>query len=568
MAGGLLQITTYGTQDLYLTGIPEITFFKVVYRRHTNFSMESLRVTFDDTVGFGLESSLTVPKIGDLIHKTYLEIILPKIDLKRSDVSNDLFLDFNNARNDYRIVLDFMSINREAYVQAADIFVAENTNDPTGMITVINNVFDNANPVTIQNFEDLLNNTDLNPPFLYTEISMQDVVNAVPIGSTKQEYFDALNVALDKSVKTQNFFRLDLVDKQEAHEDEINENIQFAWTDRIGHAIIQQIEIDIGGAKIDRHLGDWINVWYELSANRDMEPTYNKMIGNVSILTNFDRNVKPQYKLLVPLQFWFCRHSGLSIPLVAMQYHDVTFHIKFRKIEDVAYIENNKTIFVSSTKDQLFLNEIPNELDINIEANLLIDYIYLDAQERRRFAQSSHEYLIDQVQVLETKNVTESNFQIVINNFVHPCKELIWLAQQERYMENFSGYIRTRWDNYSISDDNKGNPISFTTLDFHSYNRVARQNGNYFNYVQPYETHHTTPSDGINMYSFCIHPEDHQPSGTANFTRLSRVQLQMEFNPILFTDNTDTVLTVRVYTRNYNILRIMSGMAALSFTYG
>lgn len=571
MAGGLLQITAYGTQDIYLTGVPEITFFKVVYRRHTNFSIESSRVDFDDTVGFGLESVLTVPKIGDLIHKVYLEITLPCMDLKRDDASNDNFVEFDQARNDYQIVLDFMSINRRAYVGAFEVFISQNTNDATTMINKVNEVFnDVTNAEKIQNFKDLLLTTSLAPPFRYEEISMQDIVDAVSLGSSKEIFFEAMNVGLDKSIKTQDFFRLDLLEKQKAHLDEQNENIKFAWVERIGHAIIEEIEVKIGGRRIDRHYGDWINIWYELSANRHMEDIYNKMIGNDDILTNFDRTKKPEYKLRIPLQFWFCRYSGLSIPLVSLEYHDVTFHVKFRNINDVAYIEENKMIFVSETQDQIILNEVPAELGLNIEATLLIDYIYIDSPERRRFAQASHEYLIEQVQVFERRDVRQSNLQIVLNNFVHPSKELIWVAQRDSYTDNFSGFIKLRWNNYSLTEENKGNPIQYTTMDFHSYNRVSRREGNYFNYVQPYETHHTTPSDGINMYSFSIFPEENQPSGSANLSRLSRVQLQLELDPILFSEDVTNgeSLTVRVYTRNYNILRFISGLAGMAWTYG
>jgi hypothetical protein len=114
MTGGLLEIVTYGSQDLYLTGTPEITFFKVVYRRHTNFAIENIRVNFDDTVGFGLDSSLTIPKVGDLVHKMYLEIILPKIDFKRNDASLDFQPALDQAEANFEILTDFMSLNRRA----------------------------------------------------------------------------------------------------------------------------------------------------------------------------------------------------------------------------------------------------------------------------------------------------------------------------------------------------------------------------------------------------------------------------------------------------------------------
>lgn len=106
-------------------------------------------------------------------------------------------------------------------------------------------------------------------------------------------------------------------------------------------------------------------------------------------------------------------------------------------------------------------------------------------------------------------------------------------------------------------------------MDFHSYNRIIRLDGNYFNYVQPYEYHRTTPSDGINMYAFAIFPEEYQPSGSANLSRLSKITIFLEFTDLLFQNNIIIdPLIVRVYTRNLNILRFISGFGALAFVFG
>src|SRR5439155_4433753 len=161
----------------------------------------------------------------------------------------------------------------------------------------------------------------------------------------------------------------------------------------------------------------------------------------------------------IPLQFWFCRYSGLAIPLIALEYHDVTIEIKFRKFEELCYIEPETTIRVCNFEEGIHLDEVPDEIGVNISALLLIDYIYLDTIERKRFAQSSHEYLIDQLQMLEQKNVIQQKIQININNFVHPCKELIWVSQKICFTENPCGTNKCRWDNYSLSEMNKCNPI-------------------------------------------------------------------------------------------------------------
>lgn len=573
MGGGIIQISSYGSQDLFLTGIPEITFFKVVYRRYTNFSMESIKINFDDTVGFGTYSSVKIPKIGDLMFKTYVQILLPEINLFRHIKPNNCnFINhLQQTEIDYNIVTNFMRINRNAYVAAYDIYIAENNieNASCDMINVINDIFSlSCNQNIIDQFRKLIIFTP-NLPFTYNEISLESIVNLFDATSNKNNLFKALSVGIDKSIKTQNFFFLQVKTAKLVLEDAENPHIKFAWVNRLGHAIMESIEINIGGQTIDKHYGDWINIWYELSANRDLEKIYFKMIGHVPELTCFDRKVKPTYLLQIPLQFWFCRYSGLSIPLVALQYHDVNINIKFRRFEELCYIEPLTNIKIANIDDGIHLDEIPEETLIDMEAFLLIDYIYLDSPERRRFAQSSHEYLIDQLQFLEINDVTQQKIQVNINNFVNPSKELIWVSQKESFTINPEGSNQCMWDNYSLNEHYEFNPIIYSSIDFHSYNRVIKLDGNYFNYVQPYETHSTTPSDGINLYSFSLFPEEEQPSGSANMSRLSRVVIYMEFYPILFANNNCIdPLTVRIYSRSLNILRFLSGFCGLSFTYG
>lgn len=589
MAGGLIQIATYGSQDLFLTGTPEITFFKVVYRRHTSFSMESIKVGFDDPTEFDSLSVAKIPKVGDLMHKTYVEILLPEIDLQRTpapstDAINDIKAQLDISENNYQIVKEFMSVNRNAYVSAYSVFVSTNISGSEAvqqMNIAIKNVFDQApkssidpSQTTVSAMSNLLAITPT-APFTFNEISMQAITNTGI--QDKNELFNQLNIGIDKSIKTQKYFFDITIVNSEALTDAQNPNIKFAWVDRIGHAIMESIEVKIGGHKIDKHYGDWINIWYELTGNHSMEKVYFRLIGNVPELTTFDRSIKPSYLLRVPLQFWFCRFSGLSLPLVALEYHNVSIHIKFRKFEELCYIENKKlstdpdiNIKYSKVDDGLTLDEVPGELGVNIQANLLIDYIYLDSPERRRFAQSSHEYLIEQLQFLEKTNVTQQNIQFNINNFVHPSKEIVWVSQKTSYTRNENGINQCRWNNYSISDANVGNPVLFSSLDFHSYKRVIRLDSKYFNYVQPYETHWATPSDGINLYAFSIFPEEHQPSGTANMSRLSRITLFMEFmETATFKSGAVTdPLIVRIYTRNLNILRIVAGFGGIAFVYG
>lgn len=572
MAGGLIQIATYGSQDLFLTGTPEITFFKVVFRRHTSFSMESISVTFDDPTEFNSTSVVKIPKVGDLMHRTYIEILLPEINLLRQTLPNnvqDLTTQLNTDKSNYQTIINFMYINRAAFSQAYNVYIAENS-DQTAASDMVNDITttfsQQGNDIIINETVNLLT-LETDAPFTYGEISMEVISTAGIFNKT--ELYNKLSVGIDKSIKTQKFFYNKLLQSTQNLSDAQNPNIKFAWVDKIGHAILESIEIRIGGQKIDKHYGDWLNIWYELSANRNMEKIYFKMIGNVNELTTFNRNIKPSYLLKIPLQFWFSRFNGLSIPLVSLEYHNVSLYVKFRKFEELCYIESGTNIIYSQVNGGIELNEVPDVIGLNIQANLLIDYIYLDSSERRKFAQSSHEYLIEQLQLYDMNNVTQQQIQININNFVHPSKELIWVAQRTSFTINSDGTNQCRWDNYSLNTSNDGNPIDYSTLDFHSYTRVIQLDGNYFNYVQPYEVHRTSPTDGINMYSFSLFPEEYQPSGSANLSKLTKITLSLEFNDNLFIGGTiiDPLL-IRIYTRNLNILRFIGGLSGIAFTYG
>jgi len=567
MAGGILELSTYGAQDLFLTGDPHITFFKTVYRRYTNFSMESVRVNFDDSVGFGTTSTLTVPKTGDLAHRMYLEIILPYVDLKRQLPDDDLKEELDQAIEDLITVKRFMKINCQAYAASQEVLEAHNSN-ASQIIRSVNRIFNKeCNQHIVSDFQHLLNNCNVDTPFNYDELSIKALLDVLEDNNQLDSLTivtDSVRSAVNKSTKTQKLFAEKVKLMKAAHEDRINKNIKFAWVDRVGHSIIDKVEIRIGGDRIDRHHGEFMNVWYELTANRDKQDTYFSMIGNVDELTSFDRTAKPKYRLTIPMNFWFNRHTGSSVPLIALEYHDITVHVKFRNFEDVSYIEPDTKITTDADAecDDLYLDEVPEILGLDLEASMLIDYIYLDGLERRRFAQSAHEYLIEQVQRVVIKSTDLPKQQLKLENFVHPSKELIWLTQKTRYTENPDGTNRNRWDNYSLTDDNRLNPVAFSSMDFHGYTRVPRQDGNYFNYVQPYQSHYTTPSDGINMYTFSLFPEEYQPSASANFSRLSRVLLSLELD-----DRLDEPFNISVYTRNTNILRFLSGYAALAFHF-
>jgi hypothetical protein len=201
-------------------------------------------------------------------------------------------------------------------------------------------------------------------------------------------------------------------------------------------------------------------------------------------------------------------------------------------------------------------------------ASLWVDYVYLDTEERRRFAQVSHEYLIEQLQFTGEESVTGTSAKLKLS-FNHPVKELVWVAQTDAQIAD------NQWSNYTTvkADDgvNAVDPTSSTSravntvdsakLQLNGQDRFALRTGRYFNLVQPYQAHTNIPeSPGINVYSFALKPEEHNPSGSANFSRIDNATLNL-------TMNADTgACKVRVYAVNYNVLRIMSGMGGLAYS--
>ena len=451
MGGGLMQLVAYGDQDIYLTGNPQITFFKVVYRRHTNFACEAIEQTFNGTASFGSKVVCTISRNGDLVSNMYLEL-------------------------------------------------------------------------------DLSNGSPLN-------------------GSVRN-----------------------------------------------GHKLIKSAEIEIGGQTIDKHYGEWLDIWTQLSSSSETLEKKNLMLsGNLESSEGDD--VK---KIYIPLQFWFNRNPGLALPLIALQYHEVKISIEFNKLTDI-----------KSSNLKGVQNGLENKCELSNLA-LFCDYIFLDTDERRRFAQVSHEYLIEQVQTIGTSSYSTDRATINLD-LNHPVKELLWVVQNSASKGTFDYTAGIDLDLANIDANNyMKEHIHSAKIQLNGQDRFRQRNGSYFRVVQPYQ-HHTGGNRQalsnrenvvdivderlsrefgyINCYSFALRPEEHQPSGTCNFSRIDNAVLDMVFNTpsgkntpgdIRIKDENDTELDgkfeeqfiitpnknkdVRVYAINYNVLRIMSGMGGLAYS--
>jgi hypothetical protein len=462
MGGGLLQLVAYGAQDAYITGNPQITFWKGLFKRHTNFAMEPFRINFSGQVQWGTKQTALVGRHADLLYSTYVEVTLPQLTAKGEEYY------WNNAA-----------------------------------------------------------------------------------GS-------------------------------------------------LGYNLIKYVELDVGGQVIDRMYSEFMYLWGNLTQEFTGSLKLASLLsgpcidgpGRSRLAYGTDcgpdgRQQKPNV-LYIPLPFFFTRNPGAALPLIALQYHEVKINVLWNETQFIAGNFTKDVVIEGTSPDEETYPPI-QDLPQAIQASLYIDYIYLDTEERRRMAQASHEYLIEQTQFNEEKGIVGANNRIDLT-FNHPVKELIWLVQPAYYTDcRIAAEVgETRLQPFTDDID----PVFDQLIQINGQDRLDRRYGDYFAKVQAYQHHSgliggglygllagATEKTGFNlgsgsvyMYSFALRPEEHQPSGTCNFSRIDTATIVMNMaslgsgsvrNPGLGDGQN---WNVRVYAINYNVLRVMSGMGGLAYS--
>lgn len=509
MAGGLLQLVAYGVQDVHLYANPEFTLWKAMYKRVTHYAMESKEVIFSGTPGFGKTVSAIIPRDGDLLSKTKLRVVLPAVT-------------------------------------------------PTS-------------------------------------------------------------------------------------------NKNFRWLNFVGHVLIKNYKLEIGGNEIDKQYGEWLHIWSELAYGSMSEQiTRADLVGNVPKLVQPSTSSKPEIELYIDLPFFFSRNPGLALPLIALQYYETKISIEFREKNLCYWSENGTDSNVS-----------------DFTASLYCDYIYLDTTEKRLFAMKSHEYLIEQLQYSNDVAITSSTGNSIKLPFNHPVKYIAWVIQKDNHVNRtqmqdaggpqwfnytdkvdttgFSGtpadplgggipsgplaHVNPFWSlaygtgvtapntgaltgsdrnvslalannasndvnlddlafqdlfgNGNTSDavgwnadlpvfDSGYNCCASAQIKFNGQDRFTSRTGRYFNKMHPLDYGFNPPSIGVNVYSFALKPLDHQPTGTANFSQINTATLELTTtaNTVLDENSSSPAATtakLRAYAVNYNVMRIMSGMAGLAY---
>jgi len=599
-----MQLTAYGAQDLYLTGNPDITFFKFVYRRYSNFSMEYIQLPFHASPTLNTTQnticSCYINRHGDLLYDGYIVCTLPALfSVKTDDIG----------------LKDYI---KKYYTATTDDTADDTTADTAKMCPLLKT-----------------NSTDDIPPSNLADINLCD-------------YHPSIE--------------------------------PISYVDNVGNVLLYSVEILVNGLSVDKQYGRWMTIWNELTLPEGKREAYKNMISADTIGGAFttpvlDTSVQgqvlvsPAKKIYIPLPFWFCQNPGLAIPLVALQNSPVRIDIEFRPLNDIIRIgmppqspdyffdkSNNSdydkalvgneqnSMYNSYLRDMLsgtlFHNQttILNRYTPSWKQNiyLLMNYIYLSDDERIRFAQNSHEYLITQVQHIHGDTIKPGiTKHFSLSNFNHPVKELIWCLQREEVKNT------NDWDNYilqptplydatrliqMLNKDVLSNKYLFnmfhTSLDpsiltkyntksganvmttannilvellenanvwpeqnpdtiqldpsmnyvdiqaaakliFNGVDRFSEEDSYFFTNLQSYKYHSNVGLKGIYKYSFALNPEDQQPSGTCNMSRIANTELVIyavnQSHPAIRQYN------VYIYAVNYNVFRIMAGMGSLVF---
>ena len=386
-----------------------------------------------------------------------------------------------------------------------------------------------------------------------------------------------------------------------------NAAFDLCW---VAERAISACELTIGGQRVDKHYQTWWRLYAELFLNESDKYAWGKMTSQAN--PNTLQSSTP--KVFLPLLFFFNRNPGLYLPLIALQYHEVRL--------DFDLTASFTNYFGASS--QVF----------EVWAN----YVYLDTEERRRFAQKGHEYLIEQVQHTGGDSLTsgtsqEGVVQPVRLTFNHPVKELIWCYQNPTAASLASTQLNGMWNfstgtsNVNVTCDpsklalggpvlphvigcphlfvpggfapgsnvapvvvsnvvtasaltgnvywveegtqlatsatsfgNEVGPLNLFKIVLNGQDRFKEQPGKYFNQVQPFYHHTGTPYVGVYCYSFALQPEEHQPTGTCNFSRIDNASLSIQLK------SSSQATTQKMFAINYNVLRIQSGMGGLAFS--
>ena len=516
MAGGLMQLVAYGAQDVYLTGNPQITFWKVTYRRHTNFAMESIEQTFNGQADFGRRVTCTISRNGDLAYRTYLQVTLPEI---------------NQSLNSGGVYARWLDFPGEQLISQVEVEIGGQRID--------------------RQYGDWMH--------IWCQLTLskeQERGYYKMIGNTTQ-----LTYVCDKDFAdvdgpcSANGVRQVCAPRNALPETTLYVPLQF-WYCRNPGLALPLIALQ----------------YHEVKINLDIR-NIEECLWAVTSLDGQGTKVTDAYKQSLAAASLFVDYIFLDTDerrRMAQNPHEYL-------IEQLQFT-GDESVGSSSNKIKLNLNHPCKELIWVVQPDANVDYCasLVQGNNLNHLLGAQPFNYTDALDALPNAvhafggqgNVTSSNFITGSGMFEDPFANEVSPSVTATGNTTESGVsdagtfvlAETALDMHCWGE----NPVVVAKLQLNGQDRFSEREGTYFDLVQPFQHHTRAPDTGINVYSFALRPEEHQPSGTCNFSRIDNATLQL----VLSNATVQGVNTakVRVYAVNYNVLRIMSGMGGLAYS--
>ena len=527
MGGGLMQLVAYGAQDVYLTGQPQITFWKVTYRRHTNFAMESIENTFNGQADFGRRVQCTVSRNGDCAYKTYLQVTLPEIG--QSDASFARWLDYPGEQliNMVEVEIGGQRIDRQ-YGDWMHIW---------NQLTLTTEAERGYNKMVGQTTQ-LTYITD--PDFAEIDQPCSDLSPAAVCTPRKTLPETTLYVPLQFWFCRNPGLALPLIALQ-YHEVKIN--VEFRPIDECLWAVNST-----------------------LSSGPKASSAYSKSLVAASLYVDYiflDTDERrrmaqnPHEYLIEQLQFTGDESIGSSSNKIKLN-----FNHPCKELVWVVQPDANVDFCTSLTSGSLLYKALgaqPFNYTDAIDAlpNAIHAFAGPGTASSGDFINTDTGLFVDGGADFVSGTGWSSTYDSVIGGGAgtEPVDEGSSVSDAGAFVLAETALNMHCWGQ---------NPVVTAKLQLNGQDRFSEREGTYFDLVQPYQHHTRNPDTGINVYSFALRPEEHQPSGTANFSRIDNANLQLvvSFNAI----GGNKTAKVRVYATNYNVLRVMSGMAGVAYS--
>lgn len=313
----------------------------------------------------------------------------------------------------------------------------------------------------------------------------------------------------------------------------------IGYCNGVGNALIDSIELKIGGTTIDRHNREWMDIWSSLAIPFGKQKNYKNMVKKYDN-DKYTETIFQNGKIYIPVMFWFCQNTNYNntpfvLPIVALRNNAIEFIVKFKSFTDVITSEDNT---------------LPTTT-LNIEnVQVLIDYVILEETERLYYLEHPRQmYLMNQVQTQEyTINATTIETNISLRVFKYPITELFFVFRMN------SALTSKQYFNYTNSINTFGGstPLQSARLTFDGSDRIKEMDASYFTQVEPHKVHDNIPDNSqIHCYSFSLQPENlSQPSGSCNFSEIHEPILHLKFK------NGLVATKLFIFALNYNVLQI------------